>query len=130
MAWTLLGSPSLALANHEEFRPPRAICLAIPGPVRTLARLRRDGGPALRGQHQRGLAAPEDPLLQSENCQKWIAEKIVTIKTEVRAIDGRLAEVDFIERLGDPTSPALVDHYRRVEDEYQGLLDRIREGGA
>src|SRR5215212_4126682 len=45
---------------------------------------------------------------ESENCQKWIAEKILAMETDVRAIDARLEEVDFIERLGNPKSPALV----------------------
>ncbi len=67
-------------------------------------------------------------LYDDSNCQKWIAEKIVAMKTDVRAIDARLGEVDFIERVGNPKSPAFGDRYKRADGEYQGLLDRIREG--
>src|SRR3954466_1352800 len=57
---------SSAILDYEEFSPPGAIRLAIPGPVRAVAGLRRDGGAPLERQHQRGLSAPEDPLLQRE----------------------------------------------------------------
>src|SRR4051794_23961617 len=59
-------NPSPAIPDHEEFRPPRAIRLALPGPVRAVAGLRGDGRLALELQHQRGPAPAEDPLLQRE----------------------------------------------------------------
>src|SRR4051794_19047129 len=45
-AWMPQAAPSSAPAHHEELRPPRAIRLALPGPVRALAGLRGDGGHA------------------------------------------------------------------------------------
>jgi ABC-type multidrug transport system fused ATPase/permease subunit len=55
---------------------------------------------------------------ESENCQKWVAQKIDTLRTESRVIETRLAELDYIGGLGLPLSPAvpetLRDHFRRV----------------
>ncbi len=51
---------------HEKLRPPRAIRLALPGPLRPLARVRGDGGDPLVHQPFERVPAPEDPLLQPE----------------------------------------------------------------
>ena len=51
---------------------------------------------------------------ESENCQKWVAEKIVSLKTDVEMLDARLTELDFIQKLDDPKSPTLTKHFELV----------------
>jgi subfamily B ATP-binding cassette protein MsbA len=51
---------------------------------------------------------------ESENCQKWLAQKIVTLETNTQTVDARLQELDFIERVGDPTSPTLRSHFKEI----------------
>ena len=79
-------APLRAHADHEEFRPPRAFRVAVPGPVRALDRLRPARGVALRRGPRRGLPAPQI-LFYDENCQKWVAQEIVKQETEVRKVD-------------------------------------------
>src|SRR5690349_14885525 len=59
-------NPSSAIPDYEKFCPPGAIRLAIPGPVRAVARLRRAGRATLVREHQHDLSPAEDPLLQRE----------------------------------------------------------------
>jgi ABC-type multidrug transport system fused ATPase/permease subunit len=51
---------------------------------------------------------------ESENCQKWVAEKVVALETDVESIDARLGELDFIRRAGDPTGPRFKAHFQQV----------------
>ncbi|HMB05223.1 MAG TPA: ABC transporter ATP-binding protein [Isosphaeraceae bacterium] len=69
-------------------------------------------------------------LFYSENCQKWVAEKIIDLETDVQTIDTRLGEVDFIQKAGDPTSPEFKGHFQRVHDDREARLVEIhqREG--
>src|SRR5262249_36384390 len=62
-------------------------------------------------------------LFYNENCQKWVAQQIVTQETEVRKVDARLAEVDFITRVGGRPGPALKAHFPEV----QARRDRVRD---
>ena len=57
------------------------------------------------------------PLLKilfydSENCQKWVAQKIDTLRTEIRTGDVRVAELDAIAKLGNPADPAFQERLR------------------
>jgi ABC-type multidrug transport system fused ATPase/permease subunit len=54
---------------------------------------------------------------ESENCQKWVAQKIASLETDVQTIDMRLQEIDLIQRVGDPTSAILKGHFQQVHDE-------------
>src|SRR4051794_6181519 len=54
---------------------------------------------------------------ESENCQKWVAQKVASLETEVQMLDVRRAELDFIQHAGDPTSPILKGHFQRVHNE-------------
>jgi ABC-type multidrug transport system fused ATPase/permease subunit len=51
---------------------------------------------------------------ESENCQKWVAEKVGTLETDVEIIDARLDELDFITLAGDPTGPKFKTHFQQV----------------
>jgi ABC-type multidrug transport system fused ATPase/permease subunit len=51
---------------------------------------------------------------ESENCQKWVAEKIVALETDVEMIDARLDELRFIAAAGDPTGPKFKKHFQQV----------------
>jgi ABC-type multidrug transport system fused ATPase/permease subunit len=51
---------------------------------------------------------------ESENCQKWVAEKIVALETDVEMIDARLDELGFIAAAGDPTGPKFKMHFQQV----------------
>lgn len=78
------------------------------------------------------------PLLQilfkNENGQRWVAAKIVTLETDVRAVSLRAEEVaivgDFARR-EDLHDARLRKHYAEVEHEYElrskSLIDRKRE---
>jgi ABC-type multidrug transport system fused ATPase/permease subunit len=54
---------------------------------------------------------------ESENCQKWIAQKVVTLETEVQTVDVRLQEIDFISRVSGPRDPALIAHFQQINKE-------------
>ena len=51
---------------------------------------------------------------ESENCQKWIGQKIVASETDIETIDARLQELDIMRREADPTSPRLRNHFQEV----------------
>src|SRR6185437_10914274 len=54
-------------------------------------------------------------LFYNENCQTWVAQQIVVEETEVRKIDARLAEVDFIARLdANQIGTVLPKHFSTV----------------
>jgi hypothetical protein len=71
-------------------------------------------------------------LFYNENCQKWIAEKIVSLETDQRAIDGKIAQAKFVKAMSDPTNPQLlnpkdprlVEHFKVVWNEYH-KRDRV-----
>src|ERR1700744_4916729 len=50
-------------------------------------------------------------LFYNENCQKWVAEKIVSQETELHALDAQLAEVAFVRGVRDTRDPLLVKHF-------------------
>ena len=59
---------------------------------------------------------------ESENCQKWVAQKIETLRADARMLDARLAEVDFVAANFDfqaakaaPVGAALKDHYIKAD---------------
>jgi subfamily B ATP-binding cassette protein MsbA len=64
-------------------------------------------------------------LFYSENCQKWVAEKVVALETDVEMIDARLGEVDFIRKAGDPTSPMFKNHFQQVHADRDAKLLEI-----
>jgi ABC-type multidrug transport system fused ATPase/permease subunit len=64
-------------------------------------------------------------LFYSENCQNWIAEQIVATRTDLEAIDDRAQHVAFIERLGDPNSPALRTHFQEVDARREAKRNEI-----
>jgi len=66
-------------------------------------------------------------LFYSENCQKWIAERIVAQQTEVRAIDARLEQLEVIQGLADPTGDAMKDHYVVVDADSKHKRNLVEE---
>lgn len=66
-------------------------------------------------------------LFYNENCQKWVAQEIVTQETEVRKIDARLAEVDFLARIGAAPGPALKQHFTSVSNLKEERQHALRE---
>jgi ATP-binding cassette, subfamily B, bacterial MsbA len=73
------------------------------------------------------------PLLQilfkSQNGQRWVAEKIDAIGTEIRTLDGRIGELAFAEPFAarrDPQNPALGRRFRAVRGEYADRAKVLR----
>jgi hypothetical protein len=74
------------------------------------------------------------PLLQilfnSQNGQKWVAEKIDSIETEIEAIRRGLDELDSVDRLaaGDnPRPPRLVEHFQRRDEQFAVKERELRQ---
>jgi ABC-type multidrug transport system fused ATPase/permease subunit len=74
------------------------------------------------------------PLLQilfnSQNCQKWVAEKIDAIETEIEAVTAQLDELDAVEHLApgdDPRPPKLVEHFQRRDEAFDRVERALRE---
>ena len=64
---------------------------------------------------------------ENENCQKWVAEKIVTLEAEVETQDVRLAEIDFISRAGDPTKGVLQAHFKQVHADRHAKHEEVNK---
>jgi ABC-type multidrug transport system fused ATPase/permease subunit len=64
---------------------------------------------------------------ESENCQKWVAQKIVALETEVQTIDSRLEEIAFIGRAGPPTDHILKNHFVQVHADRKAKLDAVNK---
>jgi ABC-type multidrug transport system fused ATPase/permease subunit len=64
---------------------------------------------------------------ESENCQKWVAQKIEALETEVETIDTRLDEVAFIGRAGAPTNRILKDHFVQLHDDRKAKRDAVNK---
>ena len=64
---------------------------------------------------------------ENENCQKWVAEKIVTLETEVETLDVRLAEIDFISRAGDPTKGVLQAHFKQIHADRHAKHEEVNK---
>jgi subfamily B ATP-binding cassette protein MsbA len=76
-------------------------------------------------------------LFYSENCQKWIAERVVTKQTEIRALDARLEEINLIKGIVDPTGDPMKTHFVAVSDDFkekrssfEDLEREINDGNA
>src|SRR3954451_11941940 len=50
-------------------------------------------------------------LFYSENCQKWVDERIITQQTELRAVAPRLKEIDEIQGFADPLGNPIKRHF-------------------
>lgn len=66
-------------------------------------------------------------LFYSENCQKWIAERIVTQQTEVRKLDARLEEINQIQGMAHPTRIAMKDHFVVVNADFERKRAVVQE---
>ena len=66
-------------------------------------------------------------LFYSENCQKWVAEKIVAKQTELCVLDARLAELEVLDRLGEPTGPGLKAHFQDVHADRDARQAEIQQ---
>jgi subfamily B ATP-binding cassette protein MsbA len=64
---------------------------------------------------------------ESENCQKWVAEKVVALETDVEMIDARLDELGFIEAAGDPTGPKFKSHFQHVHIQREVKLKEVND---
>ena len=53
-------------------------------------------------------------LFYNDNCQTWIAKEIIGQETEIRKIDARRFEVDFVSLLNPSLGPELRAHFREV----------------
>lgn len=60
-------------------------------------------------------------LFYKDNCQVWIASEIVSQTTELRKIDARIGEIDFVSRLNPPLGPELRDHFSDVHDKREAF---------
>src|SRR5262249_11030546 len=67
---------------------------------------------------------------ESENCQKWVAQKVAALQTEVQTIDVRLGEIDFIGRTGVPTNQILRNHFVQVHSERKAKVDEVNKREA
>ncbi|GAC1465649.1 MAG: ABC transporter ATP-binding protein [Isosphaeraceae bacterium] len=66
-------------------------------------------------------------LFYNENCQKWVAQQVVTQQTEGRKLEARLDEVNFIAALDDYRGPALRDHFGQVHQERDEKFRALNE---
>lgn len=66
-------------------------------------------------------------LFYSENCQKWIAERIVAQQTEVQALDARLGVIKLIQGMDDPTGPAMKDQFLIAHKAFEDKRARVQE---
>ncbi len=66
-------------------------------------------------------------LFANQNCQQWIAEQVETTKTEVEVIQGRLSELNLLERAGGASDPAVTTHVAELMAERQAEAARQRE---
>jgi ABC-type multidrug transport system fused ATPase/permease subunit len=66
-------------------------------------------------------------LFYNENCQKWVAQQIVNGETEVRKLDARLAELEFLASVGGRPGPALSEHFRSVHAAWERRRDAFQE---
>jgi ATP-binding cassette, subfamily B, bacterial MsbA len=67
-------------------------------------------------------------LFYDDNCQTWIKQEIVKQQTDIRAIDARIAELDFINRIVPPVGPVLSAHFKQVHvrrDQKRDELNRL-----
>ena len=64
---------------------------------------------------------------ENENCQKWVAEKIVTLEADVETLDIRLAEIDFISRAGDPTKGVLQAHFKQIHADRHAKHEEVNK---
>ncbi len=59
------------------------------------------------------------PLLQilfhSQNCQRWISQKVVDTRIEIETHQARLVEMDTVERLATPARPRTPEPRRAQE---------------
>ena len=90
-------------ADYEEFFPPRAIRLALSHPLWALARLTLMVA-LLYGADIAAVYPLLKILFYNENCQQWVVHQIETQAIEVRKIDARLAEVEFLTRVRETWS--------------------------
>ena len=115
----------LAHVDHEELRSPRAIRLALSGPVRTFPRML----PLLVALLYGADIAAVYPLLKilfyNENCQKWMAQEIVVQETEIRKLDARIAEGEFILKFDNPQDPSLRNHFTELHNKKVALQQQI-----
>lgn len=56
-------------------------------------------------------------LFYNENCQKWVAEEIVTLRTDIQAIDTRLAEVDVMNGVQGKDDPKVQERLAFVRND-------------
>jgi ATP-binding cassette, subfamily B, bacterial MsbA len=66
-------------------------------------------------------------LFYNENCQKWVAETIVTTETDLRALDARREEVEFFRGAGRPGDPRLRRRFTQVHNARDRLQSEVRE---
>ncbi len=66
-------------------------------------------------------------LFYNENCQKWVAETIVTTETDLRALEARREEVDFFRRAGRPGNPRLGQRFGQIHDARDRVQAEVRE---
>src|SRR4051794_15175286 len=66
-------------------------------------------------------------LFYSENCQKWVAERIADKQDEVQILDARVDEIARIRGLGDPLGLAMRDHFSRRHVEWEACERRVAE---
>ncbi|WP_435017518.1 ABC transporter transmembrane domain-containing protein [Tundrisphaera sp. TA3] len=79
-------------------------------------------------------------LIRSQNCQRWVDEKVETSQTEIHALQARLGELDALTRLDLPkdqvrkryqdAKDAEAAEIKRVRDLRQDLIDIAMNGRA
>ncbi|MHC5544275.1 ABC transporter ATP-binding protein, partial [Singulisphaera rosea] len=67
-------------------------------------------------------------LFYNKDCQKWVAEEIVSQQTVLHAVVARIEEVDVVRQVRNPRDLKLVMHFREVHkarDEKQAEAQRL-----
>src|SRR5437763_13810488 len=119
MAWRLLGQPVFGHASTMK-NFARLVRFAWPYRVRFGFSLACAIMVALLwGANISAVYPLLKILFYSENCQKWVAEKIVAIETDLRAVDARLEEIARIRRAPGPIDQALKQHFVAIHGDRQ-----------
>jgi ABC-type multidrug transport system fused ATPase/permease subunit len=66
-------------------------------------------------------------LFYNENCQKWVAEQIVTHKTDIQAFDARLEATDQIAAIGQGNTAALAAAFKAVHDLRDASRNKVND---
>jgi ATP-binding cassette, subfamily B, bacterial MsbA len=142
-ARTSEGAPCALPA--EVARKPRVTPSPAPAPMKNFVRLARFAWPyrvrfalslacaimvALLGFANIGAVYPLLQILfNSQNCHKWIDEKVIETETEELLIQARVAEIDFMDQLVDQSREPIADFRAHLRKRHREEVDAVSKLG-